>query len=577
MAFLRNLLATLVGLILFSIIGFLILLGIIGAASSDEAPKVKENSILFFPMTGVLQEMAVDDPFLEVFADAPATHSLLDIISAINTAKDDDRVKGIYLEPMYLGGGYAALQEIRDALLDFKESGKFVYAYGEYLSESDYYVTSVADSLFINPTGAIEFNGLSANITFYKGMFDKLDIKPEIFRVGEFKSYVEPYIRKEMSDENRLQYEELLGSMYGTFLENVSESTGKSLEELQEISDEMKVSLPQDAEGLGLVHKVGYEDELKSVMKKKLGLGEKGKLKMMKIGKYAEAIKAESAYSRNKIAVIVAEGNIVMGGDEGIVGATFAEEIRKARENDRIKAIVLRVSSGGGSMTASDMIWRELMLTKGKKPIIASMSTAAASGGYYIAMPADTILAQPNTITGSIGIFGMWFNFGEFLENKIGITHDVVKTGDYSDIYTVTRPLSEAERAIIQRGVDQGYETFTQKAADARGMTQDDLKKIASGRVWSGEQAYENGLVDILGSFNEAVELAAAAADVEEDYAVLYFPEKKPFLEEFIEKMNAKVQVTLFGIDTDPIMEQYEQLQNLKGMQARLPGNLEIQ
>ena len=580
MAFLRNLLATLLGLILFSAIAILLLFGAIGAlvssASSDQIPEVRENTILHFPMTGVLQEKAVDDPFLEAVTDAPRVHSLLDIVTAIDQATYDDRVKGIYLEPMYLSGGYAALQEIRDALVEFKESGKFVYAYGEYVSEADYYVASVADSLFLNPTGAIEFNGLSANITFYKGLFDKLDIKPEIFRVGEFKSFVEPYIRKEMSDENRLQYQELLGSMYLTYLKNVSNSIEVPESMLEVISNDMKVSLPEDAVEHGLIHMTGYPDELKSVMKQKVGLDEDDELKLMKIGKYAEAVRSEAPYSQNKIAVIVAEGDINMGGDEGIVGATFAKEIRKARENDKVKAIVLRISSGGGSMTASDLIWRELMLTKGKKPIIASMSTAAASGGYYIAMAADTILAQPNTITGSIGIFGMWFNFGTFLENKLGITHDVVKTGDFSDIYTVTRPLREMERGIIQRGVNEGYETFIQKVADARGKTTEEIKAIASGRVWSGEQALENGLIDALGGYRDAVDLASMEAGIEDDYVVRFYPQEKPFLEEFIDKMSTKIQVSFFGVEVDPVTDELRKLQHLKGLQARLPGDLEI-
>ncbi|MEP1032793.1 signal peptide peptidase SppA [Ekhidna sp.] len=576
MAFLRNLLATILGLIIFTFLGFIMLIGVVASASSDEVPTVKSNSVLYFPMSGILMEKAVEDPFLNAFADGPTPQSLLDIITAIKRAKSDERIRGIYIEPMYLAGSYAGLQEIRDALLDFKESGKFVYAYGEYISESDYYVASVADSLFLNPTGAIEFNGLGVNITFYKGMFDKLDIKPEIFRVGDFKSYVEPYIRKDLSPENRLQYTELLNSMYGTYLNNVSNSIRIPVEKLRDISDQMKVSLPQDAADVGLVHKIGYEDELKSVMKEKLGLNESKDLRTMKMNKYIQAISTEGDYSSNRIAVIVAEGDIVMGGDEGIVGATFAEEIRKARNNDKVKAIVMRVNSGGGSMTASDMIWRELMLTKGKKPIIASMGGAAASGGYYIAMPADSILAQPNTITGSIGIFGMWFNFGEFLENKIGITHDVVKTGDFSDIYTVTRPLRDSERAIIQRGVNEGYEVFTQKAADARGMTQAELKKIASGRVWSGEQAVKNGLVDQLGDFNDAIEMAAKAAGIEDDYMVAYYPKQKPFIEEILEKMNAKVQFTLFGVEADPLLKQAKSLKNLKGLQARLPGNLEV-
>ena len=576
MAFLRNLLATIVGLIIFTALGFFLMIGFVASVSADEAPSVKSNSVLYFPMTGILQDKAVNDPFLNTFSDGPTHQSLLDIISAINRARRDDRIKGIYLEPMYLVGSYAGLQEIRDALLDFKESGKFVYAYGEYISESDYYVASVADSLFLNPVGAIEFNGLDANITFLKGMFDKLEIKPEVFRVGDFKSYVEPYIRKDLSEENRLQYTELLNSIYGTYLDNVSSSIEIPVDKLAEISDQMKVSLPQDAVDVGLVHKIGYEDELKSVMKEKLGLKESRKLRTMKMSKYIQAIATEGNYSSNRIAVIVAEGEIRMGGDEGIVGATYAEEIRKARNNSKVKAIVLRINSGGGSMTASDMIWRELMLTKGEKPIIASFGGVAASGGYYIGMPADTIIAQPNTITGSIGIFGMWFNFGEFLENKMGITHDVVKTGEYSDLYTVTRPLRDAERAIIQRGVNEGYEVFTQKVADARGMTQDEVKRIASGRVWSGEKAVENGLVDQLGDFNDAIGLAAKAAGIEDDYSVSYYPKQKPFIEEFLEKMNAKIQFTLFGIDADPLLEKAKELNNLKGLQARLPGNLQV-
>jgi protease IV len=575
MAFLRNLLATLVGLTLFTFVGFLLLVGVIGAMSSEELPEVKANSILYFPMYGVLEDKAVDDPLLTAFTNAPTVHSLLDIISAIKKAKTDDRIKGLYIEPMYLSGGYASLQEIRDAIIDFKESGKFVYAYGEYMSESDFYVVSVADSLFLNPTGAMEFNGLDANITFFKGMFDKLEIRPQIFRVGEYKSFVEPYIRKDLSPENELQYTELLNSLYGTVLTNLSETLGMSVAELADISNNMKVSLPKDAVEYGLVDKIGYGDELKSVMLSKLGLNEDDKLPLMKISKYAQATSSYNS-SKNKIAVIVAQGDIVMGGDEGIVGETFAKEIKKAREDKSVKAIVMRVNSGGGSMTASEIIWRELMLTKGKKPIIASMGNVAASGGYYIAMPADTIVAQPNTITGSIGIFGMWFNFGEFLENKIGITHDVVKTGKYSDIYTVTRPLSEPEIAIIQRGVDEGYEIFTQKSADARGMTQAELKKIAGGRVWSGEQALDNGLVDIMGSFDDAIQLAAVAAGIESDYKVSYYPVEKPFIEEFLEKMNAKIQVTLFGIETDPVLDQVKKFKSMQGIQARLPGDLEV-
>jgi len=576
MAFLRNLLATLVGLFIFSIAGFFIFFAILVAASTDEVMKVKDNSVLYFNMSGVLADKAVDDPFFEALSNGPIQHSLLDIIAGIKKAKTDSRIRGLYIEPLYLATGYASLQEIRDAILDFKESGKFVYAYGEYLSESDYYVASVADSIFVNPTGAIEFNGLSANVTFYKGLFDKLDIEPEVFRVGAFKSFVEPYVRKDMSGENRLQYSSLLISMYDTYLENVSESIGKSVDELNEISNLMKVRLPRDAKDLGLIHKVGYEDELKTVMKVRLGLADNGKIPFINMRDYGQVVANESAYSSNKVAVIVAQGDIVMGGDEGIVGETFAKEIKRAREDNSVKAIVMRVNSGGGSMTASDMIWRELMLTKGKKPIIASMANAAASGGYYIAMPADKIIAQPNTITGSIGIFGLWLNLTGFLENKIGITHDVVKTGEYSDIYTVTRKLNSYERQIIQGTVEEGYETFTKKVAENRGMSQDDVKTIAEGRVWSGEQALENGLVDQLGSFNDAVSIAVEMADIAGDYRLVYYPEQKPFLEEFIDRMSTTVQTKIFSSPVDPILNQIDRLKNLQGIQARMGGDLEV-
>jgi len=576
MAFLRNLLATILGLIIFSVLLFFMFAGIVAVASNEEAPQIKSETILHFPMSGKLSEKAVDDPFLEAFDNGALELSHLDILNAIKIAKNDDRVLGIYLEPKYLAAGYSQLKELRNALVDFKASGKFIYAYGEYVSESDYYLASVADSLFLNPTGSLEFNGLSANITFYKGMFDKLNIKPEIFRVGEFKSAVEPFMRKDLSDENRLQYTELLNSMYGIYLDDLSESTDIDSARLAEISNQMILNLPADGKQLKMIHKVGYEDEIKSVMRERIGYASTEKLPFMKISKYATALASEAEYSSNKIAVIVAEGNIVMSGDDGIVGEKFAKEIRKARESSSVKAIVMRINSGGGSLTASDMIWRELELTKGKKPIIASMSTAAASGGYYIAMPADTIVANPNTITGSIGIFGLWFNIGEFLENKMGITNEVVKTGEYSDLLTITRPLTDGDRMKIQRGVNEGYELFTGKAAAARDMDIDELKAVAGGRVWSGEQAFDKGLVDVLGGFGDAVELAAQAAGIEDDYRVRYYPQKKPFLEEFIEKMSMNARAMIFGVDTNPVFEKLEQLNQYHGIQASMPGELTI-
>ncbi|WP_421877831.1 signal peptide peptidase SppA [Marinoscillum sp.] len=578
MAFLRNLLATLVGLFIFSIIGLIFLFAFIAAAGADTVPEVKANSILHLNLSGVVVEKAIDDPIQEVLGGGPAPISLLDLIAAIEAAKSDSRIKGIYLEPQFLQAGYSSLQEIRDALLDFKTSGKFVHAYGEYISEGDYYLVSVADSLYLNPEGSLEFNGLTAGVTFFKGLFDKLDIEPQIFRVGEFKSFIEPFVRKSMSEENRLQLTELITSVHDTYLRNVSEVRDIPLEQLKGISDQMQIRFPEDAERLGLVSRVAYEDEMISLLKQEMGVSEDEELTFLKYSKYLKT-KPGSTYSSNKIAVIVANGDIVMGSAQGVIGGDqFAREIRKARENSAIKAIVLRVNSPGGSLTASDMIWREVMLTKGVKPIIASMSDVAASGGYFISMSCDTIVAQANTITGSIGIFGMMFNLGDFLENKLGITNESVSTGEFSDIMTVTRPLTEQEKAIIQSQVEDGYETFTTKAAQGRNMEVEELKQYAGGRVWSGSQAYERGLVDVLGSFDDAVAIAAEKAGISEDYAVRYYPEQKPLIDQILTELS-EAEARIFAREADvmaPYIEKIKSLERMRGIQARLPGDIEI-
>lgn len=575
MAFLRNLLATILGLFIFFFLVIMLLGGI--AASTETVPVVEDNSVLILNLDGVLSERTVEDPLLEAFGNGPRQTGLNDLLFAIENARFDSRIKGIYILPQYLQTGYASLQEVRDALIVFKESGKFIYAYGNYMSEGDYYVASVADSLFLNPEGALEFNGLTIGVTFFKGLFDKLDIEPEIFRVGEFKSYVEPFIRKDMSEENRLQLSELIESVHSTYLENVSKSTLIPLEELVKISDQMLVRSPQDAVNYGLISKVAYEDEMTTLLKQELGLSKSDDIKFISAKSYALA--ATDDYSANKIAVIVANGDIVVSGDqESVGGEQFAKEIRKARENSSVKAIVLRVNSPGGSLTGSDMIWREVMLTKGVKPIIASMSDVAASGGYYISMACDTIVAQPNTITGSIGIFGIMFNFGNFLENKLGITNDQVSTGEYSDLMTVTRSLNESERAIIQAQVEDGYNTFITKAAHGRGLPVEQLKKVAGGRVWTGVQAYERGLVDVLGSFDDAVAIAAEKAGVVADYRVRFYPEQKPFFEEMLDKLS-NPEAMIFQSKENPLapyLKTVESLQQMNGVQALMPGNLQI-
>ncbi|MFY0598047.1 MAG: signal peptide peptidase SppA [Cyclobacteriaceae bacterium] len=578
MAFLRNLLATLVGLLIFSFIGIVLIFVIIGAASSDEGvPEVKPNSVLSLRMSGTLSERVVDDPLAKAIGNAPSQLGLFDVLSSIEAAKYDDRIKGIYIYPMFMQAGQSSLLEVRNALLDFKESGKFIYAYGEYISESDYLVASVADSLFLNPEGFIEFNGLNVSVTFYKGLFDKLDIEPEIFRVGDFKSYVEPYIRKSLSDENRLQLSELIESIHKTYLIAVAENTSSDFSSLKDVSDQMLARDPEGAEEVGLISRVGYEDEIKKVIKDALEIEESEDINFISVKKYAKTVSQE--YSSNKIAVIVADGDIVFGSpDDAVGGDQFAKEIRKARENESVKAIVLRINSPGGSLTASEQIWRELMLTKGVKPIIASMSNVAASGGYYIAAPCDTIIAQPNTITGSIGIFSIMYNFGDFLDNKLGITSDNVKTGEFSDFFTVTRTLTPSERAIIQTRIENGYDTFISRVSEGRNMTTEDVLEVAGGRVWTGVQALENGLVDVLGTYDDAIQIAAAKAGIEDDYRVRYYPEKKEFLEQLLDNLE-DLDASVFGVEEtllSPYIEKIKSLEKMTGIQARLPGELEI-
>ncbi len=574
MAFLRNLLATIVGLFIFSFLSFFFFIGIVASMGAEEIPEVKENTVLHLKLYGQLKERTSDDPFQELFPNSSVqTQSLQDIVSSIRDAEWNDNVKGIYIEPLYLSAGFASLQEIRNALLDFKEAGKFIYAYAEYMSEGDYYLASVADKVFLNPEGSLEFNGLSANVTFFKGLFDKLGVEPEIFRVGEFKSAIEPLTRTSMSEENRLQFNELLASIYDHYLEGISNSRGIEVDALASISNEMKAYLPEESVESGLIDEIVYEDKVHDLMVEATGVSEFEDLNLMRPGRYAKTISNE--YSRDRIAVIVADGEIVMGDtdEEVVAGDRFVREIRSARENDRVKAIVLRVNSPGGSLTASDMIWREVQLTKGNKPIVVSMGDYAASGGYYISALADTIVAQPNTITGSIGIFGIRFNLKSFLNNKIGITNETVTTGRYSDMMNVMRPLTEQEKQIIQRGVEKGYDTFIEKVSEGRNLSREAVIEIAGGRVWSGLQAHERGLVDVLGGMDDAISIAADMAEVV-DYKVNFYPEKKPFIEEFMSRLNSGVRIDLFGRASD-IFDQYQSelnsLARLQGIQARMP------
>ena len=578
--FLRNLLAVIVGLFIFSFLGTMILLGI-AASSGEQEVTVKDNSILKLHLNKEIVESTGENPFEDLdlpinISGTEAKLGLVQILENIEKAKNDDRIKGIYLDLSLVGGGFAIVQAVREKLEDFKESGKFVVAYSELMSEKAYYLASVADKKYLFPTGGMEFNGLSSERMFYKGTFEKLEIKPEIFKVGDFKSAVEPFILDKMSDYSRQQTSSFLNSLHDYYLSNVSKSINKSVEELKAISDSMLVRNAKDAVKYGLIDELVYEDQVFDDLRERIGLDKDKKISFVSLKKYSKVSNSNGlGYGKDKVAVIIAEGEIRSGNnDDGIMGsATIVREIRKARLDDKVKAVVLRVNSPGGSALASDVMWREVMLTKKVKPIIASMSDVAASGGYFISMACDTIVAYPNTITGSIGVFGMWFDMTDFLSNKLGITTDRVTTGTFSDLGSVTRPLSDYERAAIQQQVEETYDDFTKKAAEGRGMTQDALKKVASGRVWSGEEGKEVGLVDVLGGLETAIDIAANSAGIE-DYAVRYYPKPKNLMDQLLSDLKGETEAYLadqqYG-EMKKYAKHLKELEGLKGIQAKIP------
>jgi protease-4 len=583
--FLKYTLATIVGLFLFSFLMFLVLVGIVAVASSEGEVSVEKNSVLELKLDKPIQERGGNDPFesLGLIDGLSNVYGLNEIKASIRHAKNNDKIKGIYLNVEILSAGMATVQEIRDELLDFKKSGKFIVAYNDICSEKAYYLTSVAHRQYLHPQGVLELNGLSSEVMFFKGTLEKLDIQPYIFKVGEYKSAVEPFILDKMSAPSRQQVTSFLNSLNDFSLQNLAKSKGKTFAQLQHISDSMLVRTPEDALKLGLVTNVGYFDEAITFMKKKAGLKEDDKLYLVDIRKYKKvAAQEEEEYAKNKIAVIYAEGEIVNGeGSSGNIGGTkYAEEIRKARKDKNVKAIVLRINSPGGSASASDVIWREVMLTKKVKPVIASMSDVAASGGYYIAMACDTIVAHPNTITGSIGVFGMFANLAPFLENKLGITVDRVKTGPYADMPSVTRKLTEVEKQIVQQQVERIYQDFTTKAAQGRGMPVAALRKVASGRVWSGIEAKEHGLVDVFGSLEDAIKIAATRANIKDKYRLHHLPVQKTFFDEILTGMETRIQTHFLKTELGEAYPYYEKMKSLRqfeGIQARMPYDFLIQ
>ncbi|WP_341227977.1 signal peptide peptidase SppA [uncultured Arcticibacterium sp.] len=580
--FFKYVLATVAGLFVFFILSLILLVGIGSMfSSSDSVVTVKENSVLELNLNQLIVEDAPsEDPLAVLFENGPSKVGLVSLKSAILNAKEDPNIKGIFLDSGYPQASFGTLEELRNVLEEFKESGKFIYAYSEVMSEQAVYINSVADRIFLNTAGGLEFNGLYGEVTFFKGLFDKIGVKPLVFKVGDYKSAVEPFIRTNMSDANREQVTSYITSIADHIYHQVAESRGMTDEEIKAILND-NISSSKDALERKLITDVGYFDEFEAALREALEIEKDDKINFISAEKYGKAKKMIKSGDRNqRIAVIVGQGSIVSGEgtNEVIASESWIKELRKAAKDKKVKAIVLRINSGGGSALASDIMWREVQLAKKEKPVYASMGDYAASGGYYMAMGCDTIFANPTTITGSIGIFGMLVNTEELLNNKLGITFDGVESHEHSNFPSLVGDMSDVEKMMIQKSVNEGYEEFTSKAAEGRNMSIEDLKSVASGRVWTGLQAKENGLVDVLGSLEDAIQLAAENVGIQDDFQVRYYPKAKSEIEFLMEKLSEQSSLKLdqkLGI-LAPYLKEINELQKMEKLQARMPYEIKI-
>lgn len=582
--------ATVVGVILSGAILFIFgVLTLFSALSvSNTEMTVADNSVLMLDLNGVLVEHRQDDALTllsQLMGDEEQNYGLDDILSSIRKAKENGNIKGIYLQAGALATSYASLQEIREALADFKESGKFVVAYADNYTQGLYYLSSVADRLLLNPKGMIEWRGLGASTLFYKDLLEKVGVEMQIFKVGTYKSAVEPYIATEMSSANREQTDAFLQSIWKQILSGVSDGRHLPVDTLNAYADRMLMFHPaEESVACGLADTLIYRDDVRDYLKQRMNLGEDDNLRVMGLD---DMMNVRSGIQQDKstgvIAVYYASGEIVDAGSpvdasDKIVGKTVVKELRKLKEDDRVKAVVLRVNSPGGSAFASEQIWHAVKTLKEKKPVIVSMGDYAASGGYYLSCAADTIVAEPATLTGSIGIFGMVPNM-KGLADKVGLDYDVAKTNKFADFGSVMRPLNDEEKALMQMMVNQGYDTFLSRCAEGRRMTKEAIGKMAEGRVWTGEMAKELGLVDVLGGMDEAVEIAAAKAGVD-NYTLVSYPKQPGMLESLLETSPTNyVEAKLLKERLGSYYQSFDMLKNLQEkamIQARMPFELTI-
>jgi protease-4 len=592
--FLKYVLATVVGIIVVGIIGSLLSIGLISAIVAKSSPQevtLKENSLLKIDLNAQVTDRSSNDPFENL--EIPGMQStrkigLGEIKSAISKAADEDKIKGIYLRIDDIMAGYATCEVIRDALTEFKnESGKPIYAYSENYSQKAYYLASVADKVFIQPEGMLNFAGLASTHSFYKNALEKLGVEMQIIRHGKFKAAVEPFMLEEMSNANREQINVYIGSIWNTIVTDIAESRGMTTDQLNAIADENTMFSPAyNLTAKNLVDSILYTDQVADFLKAQVGIENSDDLNFHSIGdmKNIKAKREQKGLIKEKIAVVYASGDIVMQSsspfdEEMIIGSQIAHEISKARKDTSVKAVVLRVNSPGGSALASDLIWREVKLTEKVKPIIVSMGNVAASGGYYIACAADTIVANPSTITGSIGVFGMIPNVEELFEDKLGINTNVVKTNELSDMPAVTRPLTKHEKAMMQNMVENVYSTFVNHVADGRNLTYEQVDEIGQGRVWTGENALELGLVDVLGNMDDAIEIAKNMSGLD-TYRIVEFPKQKNPIQELLKGFSTKIKNKVITNELGYAAKHYKAvntIMNSNGVMARMPYDISVE
>ena len=581
--FIKNIFSTLIGILLSFFVIILVFIGIISLISNfdNKTQNIKENTILKIDLSKEVVERSSSNPFEGVNLMNPEPKKqigLSTILDNIEKAKNDDNIIAIYLYSPIVNAGLSKTEEIRNKLLEFKETGKPIISYNEVYSPKSYYLSSVANKLFLNPQGAIDHRGLGATLMFFKGMLEKLNIDLQIFKVGKFKSAVEPFILEKMSSANRIQLEKLLNSFSENIYDSIANQRNLSLEQVQSDADLLKLTSAKICQELGYVDGLIYEDQIEDTLRL---LSSDKKLNIVSLNKYKSVKGEKKDISRNKIAVIYANGEIKSGkGDISSIGSkTTSAAIKKAREDKNVKAIVLRVNSPGGSALASDVIWRETILAKKEKPLVVSMGDYAASGGYYIACAADKIVANPTTLTGSIGVFGMLPNMKEFYKTNFGITFDTVNTNKYSDM-GVNRKLSIFEKNKIQKGVEDIYEVFISKVGSGRNMNTDAVDDIGQGRVWSGYDAKKIGLVDIYGGLEKAISTAASLAELD-DFRVISLPKQEDPVTQIINDLKqtsiSDILINEFDFKSLKNIKTIKRLTKADKIQARIPFILNLE